>query len=64
MPTWVLTALLELSFSVLILYVIFTVEYRPAKNKGKVALPAEAPLVSILKPLRAMDDDLQCNLES
>ena len=39
-------------------------EYRPAKNKGKVALPAEAPLVSILKPLRAMDDDLQCNLES
>ncbi|HVP91413.1 MAG TPA: hypothetical protein VMS75_09365 [Terriglobales bacterium] len=48
----------------LILYVIFTVEYRPAKNKGKVALPAEAPLVSILKPLRAMDDDLQCNLES
>jgi ceramide glucosyltransferase len=64
MPTWILTALLCLSFSVLLLYAIFTVEYRPAKNKGSVPLPADAPLVSILKPLRAIDDDLERNLES
>jgi ceramide glucosyltransferase len=64
MATWILTALLALSFTVLFLYLIFTVAHRPAKTRGPFRLGRDVPLVSILKPLRAVDDELERNLES
>jgi ceramide glucosyltransferase len=64
MPTWILTALLALSFTVLLLYAMYTIEYRPGKDKGTLPVLSVTPLVSILKPLRAVDDDLERNLES
>jgi ceramide glucosyltransferase len=64
MPIGILTALLGFSFTVLFVYAILTIAHRPAKDEGPVPALPFPPFVSILKPLRAADDDLEGNLES
>jgi ceramide glucosyltransferase len=64
MPIWILSVLLGVSFTVLVLYAIFTIAQRQAKNEAFVPSRGPVPFVSILKPLRAADDDLERNLES
>lgn len=64
MATYVMTALLTLSFTVLMLYTVFTIGLRPGKKRTTAPLPTLSPLVSVLKPLRAVDDDLEGNIDS
>jgi ceramide glucosyltransferase len=64
MPVWILSILLALSFTVLTVYAISTIGHRPRRTPAPVPAQGPLPLVSILKPLRAVDDDLESNLES
>lgn len=55
--------LLALSGAVLFLFTAFTVAFR----KGRTSCPAESrrtPFVSLLKPIKNIDDDLAANLET
>lgn len=58
-------AVLILSFGIFSLYTFFTIRYRNGIKQPVQVLPAEVyPLVSILRPLRLVDDDVEKNLES
>lgn len=64
----VIIFLLSLSSLYLILLTLMTLVNRPGKKKtvGPTDFPAQNdyPLVSILKPVKGIDDDLEANLES
>ena len=58
-------AILSISFVVLSLYTFFNILYRNGSRKNHQEAPTEQfPLVSILKPIRKLDDQLEKNLES
>lgn len=50
------------SFLVLACYTVLTIRLRPSAKA--VTLPADPPLVSILLPIRHIDDDMKANLEA
>lgn len=58
-----MACLLALSFAFLALYSVLTILFRRGKKEPPRTFE-EYPLVSILKPLRNFDDDLERNLES
>lgn len=58
-----LTCLLGLSFAILTLYSVFAALFHGGKKEPRLARE-NAPLVSILKPLRNFDDDMERNFES
>jgi len=55
--------LLALSFAILALYSVLTILFRNGKKAPRQTLEG-CPLVSILKPLRNFDDDMERNFES
>jgi ceramide glucosyltransferase len=55
--------LLAVSFSVLAVYSLVTIFFHRGKNEPQKSLE-EYPLVSVLKPVRDSDDDLERNFES
>lgn len=57
-------ALLALSLSTLAAYSVLTVVFRRGRRVSLPLNPQSYPRVSILKPLRGVDDDLEENLES
>ena len=58
-------AILSISFVVLSLYTFFNILYRNGSRKNHQEAPSKQfPLVSILKPIRKLDDQLEKNLES
>ncbi len=63
MATVLLACLLGLSFAILALYSVLTVVFHRGKKEPNQTL-REYPLVSILKPLRNFDDDMERNFES
>jgi ceramide glucosyltransferase len=56
-------ALLSLSAVVLCLFTVFTVAFRRSK-KTAVAEIKEFPFISLLKPVKSIDDDMASNFES
>lgn len=57
--------LLALSFVVLSIYTFLTILYRNGSQKKLLLIPVKLfPRVSILKPMRKIDDDIENNLES
>lgn len=63
METFLVVCLLALSFAVLGLYSVFTILFHRGKKVPRRTF-GEYPLVSILKPLRNFDDDMERNFES
>jgi ceramide glucosyltransferase len=63
MTTLLVACLLAFSFAVLALYTVVTIRFRKGKKGTKQSFEGY-PLVSILKPLRNFDDDMERNFES
>jgi ceramide glucosyltransferase len=63
MATLIVACLLVLSFAVLGLYTVITILFHRGKKASRRIIE-EYPLVSILKPLRNYDDDMERNFES
>jgi ceramide glucosyltransferase len=63
METFLVACLLAFSFAVLALYLVFTILFHRGKKVPRQTIE-EYPLVSILKPLRNFDDDMERNFES
>jgi len=63
MATVIFVCLLGLSFCILALYSVFAVLFHRGKKESRPGTE-DVPLVSILKPLRNSDDDMERNFES
>jgi len=59
----IILALLGVSFFILILYALFSVRHSSGKRLP-IRNPESLPLVSLLKPIKLIDDDMERNLES